>query len=100
MLSVQECKTEIVKIIDRLPDSKIEELLDYASFLGSRYSTSLGSMGERTEDNINKKGSIDYREEYMDIFGVWSKEELEGFNKATDDFRKIDPAVAMQRDLL
>ena len=91
MLCVQECKTEIVKIIDRLPDSKVEELFDYASFLGSKYSTPPGSMGEKIEDNINKKESIDYREEYMDIFGVWSKEELEDFNKATDDFRKIDP---------
>lgn len=84
MYSVQECKTKIVRIIDRLPDSKIEELLDYASFLSSRYSTPPESPDER-EVRLNDG------EEFMDIFGIWSKADLEEFNKAVSDFRKIDP---------
>jgi hypothetical protein len=31
-------KIKIDSIIDRLPEAKVEELLDYASYLGSRYS--------------------------------------------------------------
>jgi len=84
MFSAQECKTKIVGIIDRLPDAKIEELLDYASFLSSRYST----PPESTEA---REGKLDDGEEFMDIFGIWSKADLEEFNRAVSDFRKIDP---------
>ena len=38
MLPVHEYKLRIDSIIERLPEQKIEELLDYATFLSSRYS--------------------------------------------------------------
>ena len=38
MLAVQEYKLKIDRIIERLPESKIEELLDYATYLSTRYS--------------------------------------------------------------
>ena len=43
MLGVQEYKTKIDRIIERLPESKIEELLDYATYLSTRYSKETGS---------------------------------------------------------
>ena len=38
MLPVQEYKLRIDSIIERLPNQKVEELLDYATFLIDRYS--------------------------------------------------------------
>jgi hypothetical protein len=38
MLGVQEYKLKIDRIIERLPESKVEELLDYATYLSTRYS--------------------------------------------------------------
>jgi hypothetical protein len=38
MNTVQAYKIKIDRIIDRLPEAKVEELLDYASYLGARYS--------------------------------------------------------------
>jgi len=38
MLPLQEYKLKIDNIIERLPGEKVEELLDYATFLSSRYS--------------------------------------------------------------
>lgn len=37
MLNVQEYKSQIDTIIEQLPESKVEELLDYASFLRARF---------------------------------------------------------------
>jgi len=37
MVSVQEYKVKIDSIIDRLPREKVEELLDYAAYLNTRY---------------------------------------------------------------
>jgi hypothetical protein len=38
MLGVQEYKLKIDRIIERLPESKVEELLNYATYLSTRYS--------------------------------------------------------------
>ena len=38
MNTVQAYKIKIDSIIDRLPEAKVEELLDYAAYLGSIYS--------------------------------------------------------------
>jgi len=33
-----------------------------------------------------------YREDFMDLFGSWSEEELRDFEQATADLRHVDPA--------
>lgn len=38
MASAQEYKIRLDRIIDQLPTQKVEELLDYATFLSARYS--------------------------------------------------------------
>ena len=40
---VQEYKIKIDSIIDRLPRAKVEELLDYATYLNFKYSDQQGS---------------------------------------------------------
>jgi hypothetical protein len=42
---------------------------------------------------INQNKKIDHKEEFMDLFGTWSEEDLKEFNTATSDFRKIDPGI-------
>ena len=37
MTPVQEYKMKIERIIDRLPNSKVLELMDYADYLSSKY---------------------------------------------------------------
>ena len=32
-----------------------------------------------------------YREDYLDLFGTWSEEDLKEFKKNTRSFEKIDP---------
>jgi len=39
MKTVQAYKIKIDSIIDQLPVAKVEELMDYASYLGYRYSS-------------------------------------------------------------
>ncbi|NIM13365.1 MAG: hypothetical protein GTO45_14725 [Candidatus Aminicenantes bacterium] len=51
MLSVQECKLRIGSIIDSLPEDKLEELVDYAIFLSSRYSDETGSHKQNKAEN-------------------------------------------------
>jgi hypothetical protein len=35
--------------------------------------------------------ATDHRKEYMEFFGVWSKEDAAAFTAATSDFDQIDP---------
>ncbi|UCH94539.1 MAG: DUF2281 domain-containing protein [Candidatus Aminicenantes bacterium] len=51
MLAVQEYKLKIDRIIDRLPESKIEELLDYATYLSTKYS-------QQTESGVDASSLI------------------------------------------
>jgi hypothetical protein len=40
---------------------------------------------------INQGKETDHRDDFMDIFGAWSEEDLKEFNRAAIDFGKIDP---------
>ena len=33
----------------------------------------------------------DRRREFQDLFGAWSREDLEAFGRATEDFGRVDP---------
>jgi|Deesub1362B_J571_1020462.scaffolds.fasta_scaffold01459_4 hypothetical protein len=33
----------------------------------------------------------DHREEFLDLFGIWTKEEAEDFHKNIREIRKLDP---------
>jgi len=35
----------------------------------------------------------DHRDEFIEFLGIWTKEEEEEFNKATEDLDKIDPLL-------
>jgi hypothetical protein len=39
---------------------------------------------------IKKMPGITNRDEFMDLFGVWNKHDLNHFEKSMDDFAKID----------
>lgn len=43
------------------------------------------ALGIIPNDNNDKKG------EFLEFSGVWSKDDLEEFNKCTEDFERIDP---------
>jgi hypothetical protein len=48
MLSIQEYKSKIDHIIDRLPESKVGELLDYAAYLSLKYT-------DRVESGVDEE---------------------------------------------
>ena len=39
---------------------------------------------------IKAKKPVDDRQEFMDLFGVWTKDDLEEFSRAVKDFEEID----------
>jgi len=57
MLVAQEYKIKINRIIEGLPEAKIEELLDYATYLNARYSG-------QTESEVDK-GSLILQQEAL-----------------------------------
>ncbi len=40
---------------------------------------------------LNLDKYADRKEQFMDLFGVWTKEDQEQFRKNTKDFAQIDP---------
>lgn len=43
------------------------------------------------EEALGMRPSRDHREEFMDLFGSWSKEDRQEFEKASEDLRQVDP---------
>ena len=43
------------------------------------------------EESLGLRRSRNRREEFMDLFGSWSTEEQEQFERATEDLRRVDP---------
>ena len=39
---------------------------------------------------LKPKKEVDHRMEFMDLFGVWTEEDLEEFSRAVQDFEEID----------
>ncbi len=58
MLSLQDYKVRIAKIIDRLPDQKVIELMDYAAFLSSRYGDSKGTDKGMDDDTLMMQSDV------------------------------------------
>ncbi len=67
MLPVQEYKSKIDNIIERLPDEKVEELLDYATFLSSRYSRQVKKT-KQSESAVDKESLILQQESLKKIW--------------------------------
>lgn len=40
---------------------------------------------------LNRKKRKDNREEFMELFGVWSENDLKEFNSAVSEFNQVDP---------
>ena len=40
---------------------------------------------------LNRKKKKDNREEFMELFGVWSENDLKEFNSAVSEFNQVDP---------
>ena len=43
------------------------------------------------EEALGVRPSKDHREEFTDLFGSWSAEDRQEFEKATEDLRRVDP---------
>lgn len=43
------------------------------------------------EEALGVRPTRDHREEFMDLFGSWSTEDLRQFEQATEDLRQVDP---------
>lgn len=67
MLPVQEYKLRIDSIIERLPEQKVEELLDYATFLSSRYSRQ-EKQPEQTKSAVDEESLILQQESLKQIW--------------------------------
>jgi hypothetical protein len=39
---------------------------------------------------VSQQGSGDHRDDFLDLFGVWSDEEMDIFDRSVADLRKID----------
>ncbi len=39
---------------------------------------------------LTARKEVDNRKEFMDLFGVWTKEDMEEFSRAVQDFEEID----------
>lgn len=39
---------------------------------------------------LKSKKEVDSKKEFMDLFGVWTEEDLEEFSRAVQDFEEID----------
>jgi hypothetical protein len=61
MEAVQEYKVKIEKIINQLPISKVEELFDYADYLGSRYP-------KKNKSGVDEESLILQQESLKDIW--------------------------------
>lgn len=61
MLSTQEYKVKIDSIIDLLPESKVEELLDYAAYLNSMYS-------DHSKSQVNEESLLLQQESLKNIW--------------------------------
>ena len=40
---------------------------------------------------MEEQAPRDRREQFLDLFGIWTKEEAEEFNKSLEETRKLDP---------
>jgi hypothetical protein len=40
---------------------------------------------------LNQKKKKDHREEFMELFGVWSENDLKEFNNAVSEFDQVEP---------
>ncbi len=40
---------------------------------------------------VEEQAPRDRREQFLDLFGIWTKEEAEEFNKSLEETRKLDP---------
>jgi hypothetical protein len=67
MLPVQEYKLRIDSIIEQLPDEKVEELLDYATFLNHRYSKQTKQPGQ-SKSGINEESLMLQQESLKKIW--------------------------------
>lgn len=59
----------------------------------SKQNTSLNkTIKQLLEDSlgINKEKRIDYREDFKDLCGVWTKEDAIDFEAATREFNQVD----------
>lgn len=52
MLNMQDYKAKISRIIDRLPQQKVVELMDFAAFLSARYSDSVDHAKLMDDDSL------------------------------------------------
>lgn len=67
MLPVQEYKLRIDSIIERLPNQKVEELLDYATFSSSRYSRE-EKRPEQTQSAVDEESLMLQQESLKKIW--------------------------------
>ena len=67
MLPVQEYKLKIDNIIEQLPEEKVEELLDYAIFLSSRYSGQM-KQPDQIKSAVNEESLILQQESLKKIW--------------------------------
>jgi hypothetical protein len=40
--------------------------------------------------SIKPKGKVDRRKEFMDLFGLWTEDDLEELSRAVQDLEEID----------
>ncbi len=67
MLAVQEYKLRIDSIIEQLPEEKVEELLDYATFLSSRYSRQM-KQPEQAKSGVDEESLMLQQESLKKIW--------------------------------
>jgi hypothetical protein len=47
-------------------------------------------MKSTIKNDLDDKKVIDHRDDYLEFFGVWSKEDLQEFHKNIKDLESID----------
>jgi hypothetical protein len=67
MLPVKEYKLKIDNIIEQLPEEKVEELLDYATYLSYRYSRQM-KQPDQIKSAVSKESLILQQESLKKIW--------------------------------
>lgn len=80
-------KSITIHDLDDVLDKKIREK---AKSQGLSLNKTIKKLLEKSL-GINRGKGKDHREDFIDLFGSWSSEDLDEFKKAISDFEKVDP---------
>ncbi len=83
-------ESQMILDLSSLPEQARIELFDFYEFLSQKYNV-LSSKKALSEANREQYPGDDRSADFMDIFGIWSENDVHEFCRSVEEFDKIDP---------